>query len=147
MIAHLQALIAQAQKEIEELKIKIKEAEKELAICKQLQPLLVKIGSNASSGSHALNIAASSLNKGIRIGGVGQGEKILERASKMSMLQSNSEAGAGNVQKRIQELEENIQMWKARIAKLQASIAGWKSEITRLQELARREEELYRLKK
>lgn len=141
MIAHLQALIAKAQKEIEELRIKIKEAEEELAICMQLQPLLVKIGSNASSGSHALNSAANSLNKGIKIGGVGQGAKISERASKIMELQSNSEAGAGNVQRRIAELEENIQMWNARIAELQSSIAGWHAEIKRLQEEARRARE------
>lgn len=138
MIGHLQALIAKAKKEIEELRIKIKEAEEELEICKQLLPLLIKIGSNASSGGHALNSAANSLNRGIRICGVGQGEKISERAAKIMELQSNSEAGAGNVQRRIDELERNIEMWKAKIAELQASIAGWAAEIARLQELARR---------
>lgn len=141
MIAHLQALIKQAKAEIEELKIKIKEAKDELEICKQLLALLIKIGSDASSGGHALNSAASSLNKGIRIGGVGQGEKISERAAKMMELQSNSETGAANVQNRIDELEKNIEMWTAKIGSLQSSIAGWSAEIARLQEAARRARE------
>lgn len=141
MIAHLQALIVKAKAEIEELKVKIEKAEIELEICKELHPLLVKIGSDASNGGHALNSAASSLNKGIRIGGVGQGQKILERASKIMTLQSNSEAGAGNVEMRIKELEENIEMWNAKILELQNSIAGWQAEISRLQEEARRAEE------
>lgn len=141
MIAHLQALIKQAQKEIETLKVSIEEAKKEIMICKQLLALLIKIGSDASSGGHSLNSAASSLNRGIRIGGVGQGAKISERAAKMMELQSNSESGAANVQKRIDELEAKILAWQAKIGSLQSSIAGWSAEISRLQEEARRAEE------
>lgn len=147
MIAHLQALIAKAKAEIEELKVKIEKAEIELEICKELHPLLVKIGSDASNGGHALNSAASSLNRGIRIGGVGQGAKISERAAKMMELQSNSESGVANVQKRIDELEAKILAWQAKIGSLQSSIAGWSAEISRLQEEARRAEEAARKKK
>ena len=138
MIAHLQALIKQAQEEIKNLKVSIEEAKKEIDICKQLLALLIKIGSDASRGGHSLNSAASSLNRGIRISGVGQGAKISERASKMMELQANSEAGAANEQKRIDELEAKIVAWQAKIGSLQSSIAGWSAEIARLQEEARR---------
>lgn len=141
MIANLQALIEKAQKKILELNAKINEAEVELEKCKQLLTLLTKIESNASSGGHALNSAANSLNRGIRIGGVGQGEKISERAAKIMELQSNSELGIGNVQKRIKELEENIKTWKATIVNLNSSIAAWKAEIERIQEEERRARE------
>lgn len=141
MIAHLQDLISQAEKTISELKIKIKEAKEELEICKQLLSLLIKIGSDASNGGHALNSTANSLNRGIRIGGVGQGTKISERASKIMELQANSENGAANVKKRIEELENNIEMWNAKITELQSSIDSWSAEISRLQEAARRAKE------
>lgn len=144
MIGHLQALIAQARKEIEQLKLKIEEAKKELEICKQLKPILTRIGENASNGYYSLQSAGNSLNSGIKISGVGQGNKILERAAKISDLNSKAKVGEGNVQKRIIELEKNILEWTNKIAELEASIAGWQAEIARLEELARQVEEAKR---
>lgn len=142
MIAELEAKIAAAEAEIKELReIKIPEAEEELEKCRELLPLLKNIGTDASNGEYALNNAANSLNKGIRIDGVGQGQKISERAVKIKELHTNSETGAGNVQKRITELEQKIEEWNARIVELEASIEGWRAEIARIQaeERARKE--------
>lgn len=142
MIAELEAKIAAAEAEIKELReIKIPKAEEELDKCRELLPLLTQIGSDASEGEHALNNAANALNRGIRIDGTGQGQKISERAVKIKELHINSETGAENVRKRIKELEQNIEEWNARIVELEASIAGWRAEIARIQaeEQARKE--------
>lgn len=142
MIAELEAKIAAAEAEIKELReIKIPEAEKELDKCRELLPLLKNIGRDASNGEYALNNAANSLNRGIRIDGVGQGQKIFERVDKIKELHTNSETGAENVQIRIKELEQNIEECNARIVELDASIAGWRAEIARIQaeERARKE--------
>lgn len=133
MISHLRALIAAAIKEIEELEIKIKKAEEELEKCYQLKPILSRINSNALNGYNALQRAGNSLNAGIKIGGVGQGEKILERSTSIQKLSSNAEAGASNVQNRIEKLEHDIEAWNARIAQLRANISSWEAEIARLE--------------
>lgn len=138
MIAHLRALIEAAEKEIAELEVKIKIAEEELEKCYQLKPLLDKINTDSLNGFNSLQRAGNSLNTGIRIGGVGQGEKILERSMNIQKLSLNAQNGSANVQKRIEELERNIQMWKARIAHLRSCIAAWAAEIARLEEEARR---------
>lgn len=138
MIAHLRALIAKAEKEIKELEIKIKIAEEELEKCYQLKPILERINSDAICGYNSLQRAGNSLNAGIKIGGVGQGEKILERSTNIQKLGSNALAAATNVQLRITELEQNIETWQAKIAQLQANIAGWQAKIARLEEEARR---------
>lgn len=138
MIAQLQALIAAAEKEIKELEIKIKIAEEELEKCYQLKPLLDKISSDALSGYNSLQRAGNSLNAGIRIAGIGQGEKILERSMNIQKLSANAQTGSANVQARILKLEHDIESWNARIAQLRASIAAWQAEIARLEEEARR---------
>lgn len=133
MIAHLRALIAAAEREIKELEGKIKEAEEELEKAYQLKPILDKIESSALCGYNALQKAGQSLNAGIKISGIGQGEKILERSLNVQRLNSNAATAAANVQARIAKLEADIQMWKTRIAQLNASIAGWAAEIARLE--------------
>ena len=138
MIGNLMALIEAARKEIAELEVKIGIAEKELAKCVELKPILDKINSSALCGYNALQKAGNSLNAGIKISGVGQGEKILERSIGIQKLGSNALAASANVQLRITELENNIETWNARIASLHSSIAGWQAEIARLEEEARR---------
>ena len=137
MIGHLRALIEAAKKEIAELEIKIKEAEEELEICYQLKPILDRIHNNALSGFNSLQRAGNSLNAGIKIGGAGQGEKILERSVNIQQLSSNAQMGSANVQQRIEKLIKDIEAWNARIAQLNSNIAAWKAEIARLEAAAR----------
>lgn len=141
MIGQLQAQIAAAEKEIEELNAKIKVAQKELEYCYELKPILEKIYDDSTNSSNYLNLTATSLNNGIIIDGVGQGEKIFERVNKFKELSNYASIAITNVQKRIQELERNILTWEKRIATLLEQIAAWQAEIARLEELARMQAE------
>ena len=138
MIGYLQSLIRKAKDEIESLKKKIKKAEEELENCIQLRPILIKIGDDASNGYHSLQNAANSLNKGIIIDGVGQGNKITERAETINNLSSDAKMAVENVNLRIKELEENVLEWNNKINKLDSSITGWNNEISRLNQIRKK---------
>ena len=108
MIGHLRGLIKNAKEEIENLELEIKNATEELGYCKELKPILARIGDDASNGYYSLQVAANSLNKGIKIAGEGQGSKITERANLINNLSQDASAAIGNVALRITELENNI---------------------------------------
>lgn len=133
MINYLRSLINSANESIKRYEANIKKANDEIEICRQLIVVLTKIESDASEGGNFLNSAANSLNAGIKIGGVGQGEKIFEKASKMLELQTNSETGITNVKLRIVLLEANIKTCETMIKGLNNSISGWSAEIERLE--------------
>lgn len=137
MIGYLRAQIAAAEKEITELNNKIKIAQEELDNCKKLKLILEKIYEDSFNSSNYLNTTAKSLNNGIIIDGMGQGEKIFDRVNKLSQLSNYTNIAISNVQKRIEELEQNILTWKNRISSLEQSIASWQAEIARLEELER----------
>jgi len=140
MIGHLLALIAQAEKQIGELKVKITESETEVENCTELKSILTRIADSSFKGYTSLEKAGNSLNKGIKISGMGQGYKILERAAKIKNLSSKTSIAEANVQNRMVELDDNIKSYKNKIVELKASIAGWQGEIARLEEIARQQE-------
>ena len=133
MIVYLISKIASAQLEISELEIKINEAEKELNSCKQLKQILARIISNSLNGCASLENAGNNLNKGIRIAGIGQGIKIFDRFVKIKELNSKATIGETSVDKRIKELELELEFSKLRIKTLNTNISNWKSEITRIE--------------
>ena len=133
MIAYLRSLIEAAKKQIVELEGKIQVAEEEVEKCNQLKPILEKIESSALCGYNALQTAGNSLNAGIKIGGVGQGEKILERSVNIQKLSSSALAASTNVQARTATLEADIGTWNTNIAQLNTSISEWEAEIARLE--------------
>lgn len=136
MIEYLNGEIRKAKAERNELKEKIKTIKIERENCVELKGVLSKIGDNSSNAYYSLKIAGNALNEGIKIDGVGQGEKILERAEVISKLNSDAALGIENVEKRIKEIDENITSWNNRITKLNSSISGWQAQISIIQSQA-----------
>lgn len=130
---YLQSLIDNASAQILEYKAEQKELRSELVECGKLKPILEKIGNDSLDTYTLLNDAGESLNSGIIIDGVGQGERILERATKINDLYNKASIAANAVEKRITKLENDIDNLTNEIAKLDMKISGWREEISRIQ--------------
>ena len=141
MIDNLLQSINRAERNIRELNEKIRDAQLEIEKCYELKKVMENIIDNSTNGQISLQNVASSLDNGIIINGVGQGHKILERASKIKSLMLNASIANGNIDKRIAVLEMEIPMYKADINKLNNSISHWRSEISNIRAKAKMEKE------
>lgn len=128
-LAYYQSIVSKAQSELNTLTVEINGYKKELEKCVQLKPILIKIEENAMGVYRSLQTAGNSLNNGIKINGVGQGNKILDRAKTISDLNSKASVAKGNVEKRIRELEEQIETIETRISSLENTIQSNQAKI------------------
>lgn len=128
-LAYYQSTISKAQGELDTLTAEMNVYKKELEKCNQLKPILIKIEENAMSVYRSLQTAGNSLNNGIKINGVGQGNKILDRAKILSDLNAKSSLAKGNVEKRIRELEEQVETLQNRINSLENTIQSNQAKI------------------
>lgn len=111
MIAHLQALIAQAKAEIQS--------------CNQSITQINKMSGSLTIVVSSLGCVATALEKGVVINGVPVGVDSIN-AKKNDI---------GNYNESLIALKGDLQ---ARISSLEAAIAAWEAEIARLEEEARR---------